>query len=291
MSNFRSRKPVLSIVAAGRNDDHGEDQLQRTQAFVNGVIAQSGKFHLPMELIIVEWNPPADRPPLVEVLSWPAEHNYCDVRIIEVPPEVHNRYKHSDVLPFYQMIAKNVGIRRAKAEFILATNIDILFSEDLFTFFASGKMARGKMYRVDRYDVDNRVLQQPIVSEQLVFCRENIIRVNGRNGSRNIITGDYHMIYPPEGVDIPRLRTKRTHLHTNACGDFQLLHRDHWFTLQGYPELDMHSFHLDSFFSFMAHYGGAQEEVLNYPMCIYHIEHSAGWTPEIDKKRTLWKKS
>ncbi|MFB0552155.1 MAG: glycosyltransferase [Phycisphaerae bacterium] len=288
MSNFRNGKPALSIVAAGRNDDHGGNLLRRMQMFINGILAQSQQYRLSVEIVLVEWNPPQERPRLAEVLPFPERSDYCTIRIIQVPAEVHNRYKHADGLALYQMIAKNVGIRRAQGEFILATNIDILFSDELFAFFASGKMTRGKIYRVDRYDVNNKVLQQPTVSDQLAFCRENIIRINKRNGTQNLITGDYHMIYPPEGEDVPRLRTKRAHLHTNGCGDFQLLHRDHWFSVHGYPEFDMHSFHLDSLFSFMAHYDGADEEVLNYPMCIYHIEHSAGWTPEIHKKGTLW---
>jgi hypothetical protein len=71
-------------------------------------------------------------------------------------------------------------------------------------------------------------------------------------------------------------------LHTNGCGDFTLLAREHWFDLRGYPEFDLFSMNLDSVFCFAAHYGGAREEVLTEPMRIYHIEHGSGsgWTPE-----------
>ncbi len=71
-------------------------------------------------------------------------------------------------------------------------------------------------------------------------------------------------------------------LHTNACGDFTLLHRDHWFDLRGYAEWDAFSLNIDSLFCFAAHHGGAPELVLAEPMRIYHIEHSvgSGWTPE-----------
>ena len=48
-----------------------------------------------------------------------------------MPSELHARYPHGDALPLYQMIAKNVGIRRARGQFVLATNIDILFSNEL----------------------------------------------------------------------------------------------------------------------------------------------------------------
>ena len=71
-------------------------------------------------------------------------------------------------------------------------------------------------------------------------------------------------------------------LHTNGCGDFTLLAREHWFDLRGYAEMDLFSMNLDSLFCFAAHYGGAREEVLSDPMRIYHIEHGSGsgWTPE-----------
>ncbi|MGA9624729.1 MAG: hypothetical protein WBQ65_09685 [Bryobacteraceae bacterium] len=74
-------------------------------------------------------------------------------------------------------------------------------------------------------------------------------------------------------------------LHINACGDFTLLHRSHWMELRGYPEFDSYSMNIDAVLCYMAHYGGAVEEVLPEPMCIYHVEHAAGsgWTPEGQK--------
>jgi hypothetical protein len=71
-------------------------------------------------------------------------------------------------------------------------------------------------------------------------------------------------------------------LHTNACGDFTLMAREHWFDLRGYPEWDLFSMNIDSVFCFTAHHGGAREEMLGEPMRIYHIEHGSGsgWTPE-----------
>jgi hypothetical protein len=71
-------------------------------------------------------------------------------------------------------------------------------------------------------------------------------------------------------------------LHTNACGDFTLMARQHWFDLRGYPEFDLFSMNLDSVFCATAHHGGAPEAMLEDPMRIYHIEHGSGsgWTPE-----------
>jgi hypothetical protein len=77
------------------------------------------------------------------VLRWPADFGPCTVRFIEVPPEVHDRYRHAANLPLFQMIAKNAGIRRAQGRFILVTNADILFSEELAAFFGQRRLETG----------------------------------------------------------------------------------------------------------------------------------------------------
>ena len=278
----KKNEKYLTVVATSRNDDHGGDTLRRTQIFVNALFAQCKRHRVNAELVLVEWNPPADRPGLADVLSWPADNNYCNARVITVPSETHNQYKHAASLPLYQMMAKNVGIRRAKGQFVLSTNIDILFSNELFKFFASDSMKKGRMYRVNRLDVDNKVPDDGSLDEQLAFCEANIIRVNSMYGTKNLVTGDYHAVMSP-GKEYEWAK-----LNTNACGDFQLMHRDHWSDLRGYPELDMYSFLLDSIFEYMANFGGATEETLPDSMRIYHIEHGAGWTPESNKAGTLW---
>ena len=132
----------LSLVVMARNDDHGGNLLDRMQAFVSGWLSQARRYSIPSELIIVEWNPPPDRPRLVEALEWPSDLGPCQVRLIEVPAELHARFAHAGALPLYQMIAKNAGIRRARGEYVLATNIDILFSSELACFFAARRLQR-----------------------------------------------------------------------------------------------------------------------------------------------------
>jgi hypothetical protein len=172
----------LSVVTAARNDDHGGNLLGRTQVFVDAWINQAKRHNLSSELIIVEWNPPAGRERLAKALRWPIDTGPCEVRIIEVPPEVHARYRQAPALPLYQMIAKNVGIRRARGAFILATNIDIVFSDELFRFLASQRLERGRMYRIDRHDVMRDVPVDGTLDEQLAYCGSHLIRVNAREG-------------------------------------------------------------------------------------------------------------
>src|ERR1700754_53408 len=144
--------PYLSLVVAARYDDHGGDFMRRMQTFVTAFQSQCQRHRLPAEIVVVEWNPLPNRCGLAQALEWPVATDWCRVRFIEVPPEMHARFEHSPKIALYQMIAKNVGIRRVRGEFVLTTNIDILFNDALMSFFAEQRLERGKMYRIDRYD-------------------------------------------------------------------------------------------------------------------------------------------
>ncbi len=248
--------------------------------FLRSLSQQCTRHKLQAELILVEWNPPEDRPPLKEALFWPEANGWLEARIITVPQEIHNEYKYGDGYPLYQMIAKNVGIRRARGEYILSTNVDILFSEDLIAWMASGQMRRGYQYRVDRYDVDMPVPDpETIESIQLLkSCKNNLLRINERNGTTNLRTGK------KKGIFTAKAKIERDRLHTNGCGDFAMAHRDHWYDTCAYPELDLFSFHIDSLWCYVAHFSGVREQYLEPPLATYHLEHTEGYTPESLKK-------
>jgi hypothetical protein len=286
--------PYLSIVAVSRNDDHGRGLLQRMQLFIDCLSEQVKQFRIPTELILVEWNPPPERPSLREALSWPESTQYFMVRIITVPSEIHKKFKHADALPLFQMIGKNVGIRRARGRFILATNIDIIFSEELIRNIAKKQLEPGIFYRVDRIDVDSNIPPAANLDEKLEYCRNHVVRVNSKyylasaSNFKALIVDIAHnpalmgyyfknLIYK---MKIPRL-------HYNACGDFTLMAKVNWMMLGGYPELEMYSLHIDSLLLMMASYADLREYTLHPPQEIYHIEHSigSGITPGAGQKK------
>jgi hypothetical protein len=81
------------------------------------------------------------------------------------------------------MIAKNVGIRRARGEFVLATNPDLLFSNALFAFLASAALRADCMYRIDRHDVPALPPLTGSTDDLLAWCETNILRVHTRWGT------------------------------------------------------------------------------------------------------------
>lgn len=279
----------LSIVATTRNDDHGGDLLKRTQAFINSVYVQAQKFRLPVELIIVEWNPPADRPLLKQVLIAPPADVPVSLRIIVVPEKLHRKYRFADSLGLYQMIAKNVGIRRAKGEYILCTNIDILFSDQSFETFAKREFQKGKFYRANRCDVPKEVLKYNELSQQLEFCEKNIIRRLGNAPGHEALSGPpilFKYAWVASILNTMLLLAWRwTHpgqfahfvIDFMACGDFTLMSKQDWLKIDGYVELDMYSIHIDSMGLWSACALGMEQVIFPYKACVYHIDHENGW--------------
>lgn len=180
----------LSVVASSRNDDHGGSLLYRMQHFVDGFVAQCNKHQLNAELILVEWNPPENKPPLSQALQFPKEKKYCEIRIIRVPKEAHATLLHSDNIPLFQMIAKNVGIRRARGKFVLVTNIDILFSDQLIKYLRD-QLKQGFFYRVDRLDIPMEIPVNQSFEEVLEACKRSFFRINGRFGTKIKMDGKW----------------------------------------------------------------------------------------------------
>ena len=175
-------EPYISLVVAARNDNHGGNMLGRMQAMLDSWIDQAEHCGLSSEIVVVEWNPPADRPRLKDSLRWPSGPKCCQVRLVEVSADLHARFRNAAAIPLHQMIAKNAGIRRARGEFVLATNLDIIFSTELMACLAERRLETGVMYRIDRHDVAHEIPPYNTVGELLAFCETHMLRVFAREG-------------------------------------------------------------------------------------------------------------
>jgi hypothetical protein len=81
------------------------------------------------------------------------------------------------------MLAKNAGIRRSRGEFVLATNIDTVFSAELIEFLAERRLERRTLYRIDRHSVSGDIPVEATADEWLTFCRNNMVRVFSAEGT------------------------------------------------------------------------------------------------------------
>ncbi|HVP31735.1 MAG TPA: hypothetical protein VMW35_21500 [Myxococcota bacterium] len=307
--------PRISLVFAVHDPDYGGGLLTRTQTHLDALIALARRARLSAEIVIVEWNPRPDRAPFRESLRWPDELGCVRLRFLEVPAHLHRGLPNADRLPFFEYVAKNVGLRRASGRYLLATNPDLLFGPALVRWLARAPLSPRRFYRVDRRDLSAGVDPGQPLSEQLRFCRAHVDRVHAFFGSyaprepglwsrlrrrdpARSLRREYERHRrdepartPPTDTPHARLLLPADGLHRNAAGDFFLMHRDHWFELGGYPELYTHA-HIDSILCWSASSAGLSQEILPAGCRLYHQRHhrashagfpQTDWTPWYDR--------
>ncbi len=310
-----TRNRTISFVATSRNDNHGGDVLRRTQSFVNGLARQCERHKLTGELVLVDWNPPAARAPLADVIQWPAS-DWLTAKVVTVPHALHLTLPNARSLPMFQMIAKNVGIRRASGDFIIATNIDILFSDELFNWLGTADLENNTVYRSDRWDIPNEIQLEPDFDRLLDRAQNEAIRKNLRNGT-HVLVGDQwmtprqsHLGHPflgavgqeLEGIlvkmrlgqdvrsEIELLQRNTVaaarpvvanDIHANGCGDFTMFSAESWHALRGNPEWPVFSWNIDSAAVFQAVCNGFKQVDTPPSAVHFHIEHGygSGYTP------------
>jgi hypothetical protein len=127
-------EPYLSVVIAARETTTND--LRRIQLFLEAWIRQAKRHSLVSEVIVAG--------PQTTV-TLPGEKGPCEIRFVETPAGATAAK------------VRNAGIREARGKFILATNPDVLFSDELVQFLASDQLDETRMFRADRYDVDAEV--------------------------------------------------------------------------------------------------------------------------------------
>jgi len=154
-----------SFIVASRNDNHGGNMRAKNIFFINRWLHSIKKYNLNCELIIVDWN---SKIPLRKIIKTSLSKKKETIKIIEVPARIHEKIKNSKKINFFQMIAKNVGARRANGKFLIFTNVDIIFSEKFFSYLKNNTIKNETIYRTNRHDVDLKNLKKYLISEDII---------------------------------------------------------------------------------------------------------------------------
>lgn len=236
--------PFLSIVVTGRHDNWGGDFNERFFTALRFNHARLAERGVAFEVVMVEWNPVEDRPRLAELVA----REFPDLapgilRRIVVAPEYHAALTQNPRIPYLEYVAKNVGIRRAAAPFVLASNTDILLGRHVVDAIAERRLRSGALYRAPRYDIKLGADQSRIGWDALEDVANHIRRPT---------------LSPP--------------LYAGGSGDFALADRETFHALRGYNEVYRAAKHgLDHNLLVKAHGAGVPIEDIGGP--VYHINH------------------
>jgi len=145
--------PYLTIVSTGRNDSYGgnfEERFLRTLRFNT---AQLAAREVAAEFVFVEWAAPAGRPLLSDLAREAVPGCSLTFRSYVVDAAYQEALTLNRRVAYLEFIAKNVGIRRARGEFILTTNADVFLGRGVLDALARRALGRGTVYRARRIDL------------------------------------------------------------------------------------------------------------------------------------------
>jgi hypothetical protein len=246
----------LSVVFVGSNAGYGGDFLGRVQNCIDNLYCLAEKHGLDADLTFVEWNPPADRPRMEKAIDW--SRSTIPTRIITVPKEIHDSLPNPHGEKFFEYIAKNVGIRRAIGKFVLSSNPDNIYSDELIKRLAQRDLSEDCFYRVNRSDTrDGKVFQINYPDGTVIDGKRQDNPNSVRVDASGFVNYDEFGYIPP--------------LHFNAAGDFILMSREAWADIKGHPEVP-YSLTVDGHTVYLAAKTGRNQIVLSEPM--YHADHS-----------------
>jgi glycosyltransferase involved in cell wall biosynthesis len=258
----------------------------------------------------VNWNPVSEHKPLVDEIERPANRRHVYYRVFTVSDELHQLFIDPDVrdtVPLFEFIAKNVGIRRAKGEYLLLINGDILIHPNIFESINSKFLDSSTYYRADRLDYDKT---DSISTKEFFDKGFMIFKKGSKYRLRDWLSKDFQLKWMDKlnkrhiSWELYKYRYRRIlqyfiftidynnggyYAHCQASGDFMLMKKANWLRLRGYPEYTSISTHTDSLFTILAK-SRFNEFVFDEP--IFHQAHERryGWS-EIQEKEDKFAKA
>jgi hypothetical protein len=219
-------EPRVALIVAGRNDNYGGDFRGRLDATLTWNLQYPFQ-----EVIYVEWNPLPDRPSDAEWLV----KKFKNVRVYIVSAGRHRRCCRNPRMPVMEYFAKNVGIRRATADWICQANADVLIGPDVFRHF-------------------NRLRKDCVYGTHNVNIRWTGCEIKREDLKRQTLGGF------SAGPNL-----------FSAVGNFVLAHRDLWRRARGYDEaLADRRVTCDSHGVAQLYHFGARPRVIGHH---YHLDH------------------
>ena len=263
--------PYISVVVTSRNDNYGENMQRRLDMFVQSLDHYQQLYPGLFELVIVEWNPPADRDSLFKILP---TCSAIPIRVITVPKMYHELT--GLTRPVAEWPAKNTGLRRSRGQFVLITNPDILMSPALVQQLAQRQLIPGTVYRCDRYDFDGDGIDSVASGDYVKFAWPKVFKLHGMQ-NQNSLTVEVDMI--KNNGNVPVSVYNEQTVHTNGAGDFMLIHKETAEKVGGFYQGSKCPGHGDSVSMYRFMHRGIKQGIFKFPSITLHQDHDRNILP------------
>jgi len=262
----------LSAVCCGRNDNYGGHLLESAVYSLNSMLQSFD------EVIYVDWNTEEGKKTVAAELESKLT-NVDRLRVIEVTPaQVKKIMGDAPAQPMCEVMARNVGIRRATGDVVVSTNIDIIAPPREQLELAFRDMKPGMMLTLAKHDVELEDLTK--IFGETVDVQERMPLVFGLWPMQKRLMSP-HLAVTKDVLDANPVSSHHTLASVIcACGDFQAAHRDTWHTIKGFEEEMKKRLYADTTVQYQVIMSGGVVYASNFPP-VYHIEHARYNSPDI----------
>jgi len=201
----------LSAVIISRNDEN-IDILNRTILSLNTFINSFD------ELVFVDWN---SNTPTLDVIRNNIFAKGKLKHIVVTPDQVKTITQNRSNMPnINQPLARNVGLRRCTGDILVSTNIDILCPHRQI---------------IDQFILDSKTFY---TIPRRNFHLQDIMRFQKISDIIDFLLVNKDKMHqePIWNREIASGLTNDNYSLINCCGDFQIAHKDIWYTIKGFEE-------------------------------------------------------
>jgi hypothetical protein len=230
-----------TIVVTSRNDGYGGNLELRGSHALNCMIERYD------EVIYVDWNSPNDDS-LINHLTLKGKGNLRHIQVKKSDIEKINPSLLE--LPIVEVLGRNIGIRRAKSDWIVSSNIDIM--PDILDY---EKIEDNIFYTVARVNVPVNFFQS-VEKDFFSYCKKNISKFEQAYIIQN---EEWAGQYNPWSLVV-------------CCGDYQLANKSVWYKMKGFEESMIYRDCADTNVMKKGKIYGNGSQILN--LDIFHLDHS-----------------
>lgn len=270
----------LSAVIVSRNDNYGGHLNERATYCLNTMLDTFD------EVVYVDWNSPGGRP-LTDNLK--ITTNPERLKVIVISPETAKELlgeRYETAQKCCEALGRNIGIRRATGDVIVSTNIDIIPPRRIYVEDAAKGMKQGDMITIAKHDITIDTLQK--MNGEYCQIRDELPKIFGLNslGKRLIIPVAFmnsELIKQVGDIPLNKLHAAAV---IEACGDFQIAHKETWYNIKGFEEDAFKRLFGDGYVQYKVVVNGGTVHATNFPP-VYHIDHERNNSSEFLNKIVL----
>jgi hypothetical protein len=243
----------ISAVIVSRNDNYGGHLNERATYCFNSAIDTYD------EVIYIDWNSPTHS------LLYDIKDNIQfkgNFKHIVISSEIASILTNHDLnaQKCCEVLARNIGLRRASGDWLISTNIDIIHPRRDQLEETITNLDSKTFYTIGRRHIDWKMIKE-FNNNEIIFNQWKELR-------------NYYSINSEPSYHLKDLVHDEYSLIA-CCGDYQIASKEVWNTIRGFEEDLIYSLYTDTNVQKKAIMYGFKLKAIYNP-ALFHIEHGKG---------------